>query len=300
MNVAVLGAGFCGLAVAFYAKERGFNVTVFDPKGVGGGASGVASGLLHPYPGEKARLSELGHEAFAEAKKLLTMCGNDVFQQEGIDRYPVSEEQKRLFSERACEDETLVFDGEKLTFTDGITVFARPYLQALKELSGVEVVPETLEEEKFGTFDAVVLAVGARIHSFSMCQTLPLRFIKGQVLRCVRPEWLKRSLVAKGYIACTQNPNECIVGSTYEHNFTSEEVDIDEAKAQILPRIARFLPFQTEFDVLGCEAGVRVANMHHYRPLIEEVANKVYVLTGMGSRGLLYHAMYARRVAHLL
>lgn len=293
MKLAVLGAGFCGLAIAHFARERGYTVTVYDPAGVGGGASGVASGLLHPYPGEKARLSEEGLEAFTATKGLLELAGRDVYLEGGIDRYPVSEEQCAEFERRAKGDERLVFDGTKLTFLDGITVFASPYLKRLSE--GVDLRKETLPEHRFEEYDSVAVAVGAGIRHFSFGKTLPLRFIKGQVLRCKRPEWLERSLIAKGYISLCENKDECIVGSTYEHNFVSEKPDREEAEKQILPRIAQFLPFQMELHVLGCEAGVRVANQHHYRPILSRFG-QVHVLTGMGSRGLLYHALYAKRL----
>jgi len=298
MKLAVLGAGFCGLAIAHFAKKKGIDVTIYDPAGVGGGASGVASGLLHPYPGEKARLSEGGLEAFALAKELLTEAGNDVFLEGGIDRYPVSDEQKVLFKKRAQEDPMLEFDGQKLTFLDGITVFARPYLHRLAQ--GHNVKNEVLTEERFSEYDQVAVAVGASIRKFSFGKDLPLRFIKGQVLRCTRPEWLTRSLVAKGYISLCENKEECIVGSTYEHSFTSEEPDIEEAKKQILPRISKHLPFQLDLNVLGCEAGVRVANVHHYRPIVESVSEQIHILTGMGSRGLLYHALYAQKLVDRL
>lgn len=295
MNVAVLGAGFAGLACSYYACQKGAAVTLFDPNGIGGGASGVASGLLHPYPGEKARLSRDGMEAMEAAKELLSVAGNGTFVQDGIERYPVSDEQRKLFSEKE------EWDGEKLMFSDGITVFARPYLaQLFAACRGIELVQATLCEDEFSRFDHVIVAVGAGIRSFSFCDSLPLRFIKGQVLHCARPSFLKRSLIAKGYIATTQDPNVCIVGSTYEHDFATDGVDIEEAKRQILPRIAMHVPFDEPLEVLCAEAGVRVANKHEYYPIAERIAENISVLTALGSRGLLYHAFLARKLVNNL
>lgn len=74
-NVAVVGAGVIGLAVAWRAAAAGHQVTVFDPDPARGGASWVAGGMLAPvteaWPGEEDVL-ELGEEslrrwpAFAE------------------------------------------------------------------------------------------------------------------------------------------------------------------------------------------------------------------------------------------
>src|ERR1700681_4964194 len=68
--IAVIGAGFAGLAAAYYLSET-FQVFLYDKKGIGGGASGISSGLLHPYPGEKGRLSWHAEEALALSKKLI-------------------------------------------------------------------------------------------------------------------------------------------------------------------------------------------------------------------------------------
>ncbi|KAF3779659.1 hypothetical protein EJ110_NYTH40903 [Nymphaea thermarum] len=51
---AVLGAGFAGLSVAWHllklsARDTGLHVDIYDEVGIGGGASGVAGGLVHPY-----------------------------------------------------------------------------------------------------------------------------------------------------------------------------------------------------------------------------------------------------------
>lgn len=65
-DLAVVGAGVIGLAVAWKAASAGHRVTVFDPRPARGGASWVAGGMLAPvaeaWPGEEAAL-ELGEES---------------------------------------------------------------------------------------------------------------------------------------------------------------------------------------------------------------------------------------------
>ncbi|MFI5334514.1 MAG: FAD-dependent oxidoreductase, partial [Chlamydiales bacterium] len=63
MKVAVIGAGLSGLATCYYLLELGYAVHLFDEKGVGGAASGIACGLLHPYPGEEGKRSWRADEA---------------------------------------------------------------------------------------------------------------------------------------------------------------------------------------------------------------------------------------------
>jgi len=78
-QVVILGAGFAGVAVAYHvlrlAAVRGEAVAlrVVDARGLGGGASGIAAGLLHPYaPGGKpGRLLWRGAEGCAATHRLL-------------------------------------------------------------------------------------------------------------------------------------------------------------------------------------------------------------------------------------
>ncbi|PPR80403.1 hypothetical protein GOBAR_AA40309 [Gossypium barbadense] len=54
MLYAVLGAGFAGLSVAWHLlkespKDLNLHIDLYDEMGIGGGASGVSGGLLHPY-----------------------------------------------------------------------------------------------------------------------------------------------------------------------------------------------------------------------------------------------------------
>src|SRR3990167_8526020 len=73
MKAAVIGAGFGGLALCWHLLERGISVDLYDQKGVGAGASGVASGLLHPYAGEDLKRSWRADLALQEARDLLAV-----------------------------------------------------------------------------------------------------------------------------------------------------------------------------------------------------------------------------------
>lgn len=48
-NMTIMGAGIFGLSVAWTALQRGANVRVYDPNGVGSGASGGLVGALQPH-----------------------------------------------------------------------------------------------------------------------------------------------------------------------------------------------------------------------------------------------------------
>lgn len=263
MKVAIVGGGFVGVALAYYLKEE--DVTLFDG---GSGASHIAAGLLHDSPGKNRLKSERADAAMNAAEELLEVAG-----------WP-------------CLG-GLIRDGKEV---HGYTVFGKRYLQALKKKSRVKVVQETVHLPE--GFDVVVLAAGYGIKEYGY--DLPLRYIKGQVLRCRGRRLPKTSVIGNGYLALSHTPGECYLGSTYEHDFDTPEPDIEEAKRVILPRIATFYPECDTLEIIESLSGVRVANKHHYRPIVKEVDHNVFVMTGFGSRGLLYHALYAKELRDAL
>ncbi|XP_052182092.1 uncharacterized protein LOC127794866 [Diospyros lotus] len=78
LRYAVLGAGFAGLSVAWHLllhspKELHVCIDIYDEVGIGGGASGVSGGLLHPYS-PKVKLLWRGAECWRESLKLLSIA----------------------------------------------------------------------------------------------------------------------------------------------------------------------------------------------------------------------------------
>ncbi|KAF9588715.1 hypothetical protein IFM89_014591 [Coptis chinensis] len=78
LRYAILGAGFAGLSVAWHllqtvSKDSHLCIDIYDEVGIGGGASGVAGGLLHPYS-PKAKLLWKGAECWEECLKLLNIA----------------------------------------------------------------------------------------------------------------------------------------------------------------------------------------------------------------------------------
>lgn len=263
MQIAIVGGGFAGMALAYYLREE--DVTVFDTKR---GASQIAAGLLHDSPGKNRLKSERADEAMKEAKALLKIAA-----------WP-------------CQ-KGLIRDGKKV---DGYTVFGAKYLDALKKLSGAKIVQEKVKIPK--GFDVVVLACGYGIREYAF--DLPLRFVKGQVLRCRGKSLPEMSEIGNGYVALSDQPGECFLGSTYEHDFKSAEPDLEEAKRVILPRVRTFYPECDTLEIIESLSAVRVVNKHHYRPIVKQLDDKTYVMTGFGSRGLLYHALYAKELKDAL
>lgn len=53
-------------------------------------------------------------------------------------------------------------------------------------------------------------------------------------------------------------------------------------------------------EVIDCKAALRVVPKGHYFPIAGRVKDNLWVLTGMGSRGLLYHAYLGKFLAEAI
>lgn len=283
-HIGVIGAGFAGLAAA-YVLSKNFKVTLIDQKGIGAGASGVSSGLLHPYPGEKGRRSWNADEALNLAKQLIHQAaealGEPVSQENGI---------LRLGPILNPGSDALPLGPEQFLITSGTTVFPHLYLKGLWllcEQQGVELKIEKIETtDALQHFDHIVLCVGAGLRFLQERRSLKVNFVKGQVLTCALDAPLERSISSKTYTAITTSPLECHIGATYERDRIDETPSLETAIRLLNP--SRL--------VYNCRAGIRVTNPAHYFPILQQLSSKVWVITALGSRGLLYHALFAWRL----
>lgn len=304
MKIAVVGAGFAGLGLCWHLLQKNeCQVTLFDAKGIGGGASGVAAGLLHAYPGEQGRLSAHGHEALEAANRLLKVSekalGSPVADYAGFIRFLWNDEAKERFVRYPDVEE---MENGAFWIRSGVTVFPLPYLEGLRlacialgaklQYAHISSLSE-LEE-----YDRIILTTGAGIVHFEEAKHLKIKLIKGQVLKCAYPANvppIERSILGKGYIAKGDTAEIFHLGSTYERTFQTDIPDRQVAIDQLKPKLNLLLPEAIDAQVVDCRAGVRAAFSGHYLPRIEKLTDKCWAITGLGSRGLLYHAYLAEQ-----
>jgi glycine/D-amino acid oxidase-like deaminating enzyme len=283
-TVAIIGAGLAGLAAAFHLSQH-FKVSVFDEHGLGKGATGASTGLLHPYPGEQGRRSWKADEGMAATVRLLAIAeeemGVSVAKRNGII--------KTGECIGAEEDVEQLEDGRFLIHS-GITVFVPLYVEGLWRACEKNQATLHLQEiknlDELAEFDYTVVAAGYGIRNFPQSSHLKINFVKGQALACHLEEPLERSITGKQYTALTENPKVCYVGATYERYFMSEHPSLETALHLLKPSL----------PVLGVKSGMRVTNPAHYFPIMEKWDERTWCITALGSRGLLYHAYLAERL----
>ncbi len=284
-TVAVVGAGFAGLAASFYLSKD-FKVSLFDAEGVGKGASGASTGLLHPYPGEQGRRSWKADEGMSAALRLIDIVEEELGKVVALRNGIV----KMGECEGAAGDVEQLGENHFL-IRSGVTVFAPLYLSGLWkvcEKNGVQLHIQTIKDlGDLADFDYVILAAGYGIKKFSEASHLKINYVKGQALVCELGVALERSITGKQYTALTEKEGVCHLGATYERYFTSEHPSFEMAIHLLKPHL----------PVLGVKAGVRVTNPAHYFPIIEKINERSWVVTALGSRGLLYHAYLAEQLA---
>jgi glycine/D-amino acid oxidase-like deaminating enzyme len=177
----------------------------------------------------------------------------------------------------------------------GLTVNMPAYLSGL--WSHIKCRGAQMEERSINSLDAlnsydqVVIATGARTLDFPECRHLPLQFLKGQTLIMEGNPSYPTSVLGPGYLALFPESPHFEIGATYERKFTSALPDREKAEELLKDPLAQF---GKEAKIVGCKAGIRVTVLGSRRPLIQRLDSRTHVFTGLGSRGLLYHAYFAK------
>lgn len=300
MRIAIIGAGLAGLSAAWHLIDS-CEVVLFDSKGIGGGASGIATGLMHPYAGEQGRRSLFAAEGVRVSLSLMETVEKKfktkIIIQRGIIRHVQNKQQKEMFlSHVQTFNDVHYIEEDRFLIESGVTVDCPQYLkglwQMIAEKGGKIVRAEIVDLQTLQDFDEIVITAGAGSIKIPEVNSLPISILKGQVLKCRFPEnveCISSSMIGKGYMALTQEPRTALVGSTYERDYLNEEPDAGLAKELLFEKIAQFFPKVADLQIIDCKAALRVMRHGHYFPIIKKIQDRTWIMTAMGSRGLLYH-----------
>jgi glycine/D-amino acid oxidase-like deaminating enzyme len=321
VNIAIIGAGFAGLATAWHLlTNSSIKITIFDAKGIGGGASGIAAGLLHPYAGVHSKLNQLGRVGMEAALDLIKVASQalqqPVISNQGILRLALTQEQKIDFAECAqknadvqwlnsheCQTLFPALTKEPgIWIKEGCAINSALYLQGLWQAcqnkgAGLEKITVS-SLQQLDNFDVIIVAAGAHALVFPELASYSFSTIKGQILELKWPQELPPLpfvLNSHAYLVM-QSPTRCLVGATFERKYQTEAPDLQTAQEEIMPKAIALIPGLQSAKIMGCQAGVRLVTPSR-SPLVERIGKKHWVITGLGSKGLLYHAYYAKQLA---
>lgn len=307
-KVSIAGAGFCGLAAAYQLLLRGYQVDIYDPKGIGGGASGTAAGLLHPFPGEHAKRAAEADSGMRETLKLIELAeqelGMTVRTQGGIIRRAMNEKQESDYAKCAEKyPEETKWKNRELWIKNGLAVHTNLYLEGLWKVCqkhGAKFHRKALSNKAEGL---VIWATGAGMADREFIDVGSLITpVRGQILEI---EWprdsapLQHPVCSKVYAVMGLDGTSCFAGSTYERERSDDIPDVAFAAQEILPKLELLLPQLKRMPILDCKVGVRASAPGH-RPLLKKLNEHSFAIGGMGSKGLLYHALYATKLMDIM
>lgn len=214
----------------------------------------------------------------------------------------------------------------------GISVNARLYLQSIHDIlrfHGARFVRKTIssvEKDLSRDFDLVFLACGHGFRSVQELQDadLPLNTIKGQLMEFSVPSQAAAAaagitlpsvpVVGRCYLNALPSSDILIGGSTFEPKFTTCQVERNQKTADLEQGLSRICPSMLFSPPEAAaapatttaaatvprrwQAGIRCAPKHGHFPIAKRLEPRrgTFVLVGLGSRGLLMHAYYARRL----
>lgn len=298
-KVAIIGAGLGGLGASFFLTMLGCRVTVFDDQGIGGGASGIAAGLVHPYVGENCKRSLWAREAFLETQKLAQSIPGAILE-EGVLRI-ASPTQEPILMRHAEEFQDITpLGGGVFRIDAALVIDTKRYLQGLYEcceaLGAIFVKTRITNLEELSTFDQVLVAVGHEMGFFFPEKQSLISRVKGQLFD-VRLEKEEKTQIAKGYLVKGKGDLLYHFGATYERDFIG--IEPDEKKALSLLKKETFASLERA-TFLSIKSGVRLVRRGSYVPYIERINDKTWWIGAFGSRGLLYHAFLGRKLAEAM
>eukprot|EP00980_Cylindrotheca_fusiformis_P018784 scaffold6265_cov193-Cylindrotheca_fusiformis.AAC.4 len=320
-------------------KNPAVHITIIDKALPGtGGASAVAGGLLHPLT-PRGKVAFLGLEGLKASKELIgvaahfegeTVLGNEMY------RMATTEQHKSDLkaTAQALPDYTQWIDATDLDFGPpsvlgalriyggGCNVVHLPsYLRGIwaacrsrgsgERVWEVDIGCTSMEfdwEKRLSSFDAVVLSAGSGLfHNSIIKKELPMKLVRGQSIELDLGErtFDKARLCGK-YAAPLPQSNRVLIGAT--HEFKDDSMDSAEVQVELKNRSSPFASDLWEGSTVHkITEGFRVQSNRGPKgrlPILGRfetpVHNEAWVFTGLSSRGLLYHALFADSLSDMV
>lgn len=303
MKIAVVGAGFAGLAQAITLKEKhpSFDVHLFDPKESSLRTSALGQ-LLYPFVGMHSKLNFRGVEGFKKTQEFLkkaeAFASSPLFQTKLLLKLAHSEKQllsfkvaSQTYPEIKLQENT-PFHKPGILIESALQVDPLNYLKALenwaKSLNVVYSKSQFTEENEID-FDQIIYCTGAQSKELFTDEKFAL--LKGQALILKKPEGftLPYNLIDHHlHFIPSLDGKTIYVGNTFEREFKTQDPCKETATKLIWPKLTTLFPNFTKGQIIDVQAGLRI-NTPSRLPIIKRISEKKLLITGMGAKGLLYH-----------
>lgn len=291
MSCVVIGSGIAGLSAAYFLQKAGFCVTVYSLEKKSA-ASNIFVGILYKFPGRWGKKNKFADIAYQESKELIDLVqvktGRKIIISTGLI--------KKFAPKLKNQEQVKIVDGDA-HIQQALSIDMREYREGLKDIIG----RENFVEKEVASLSEIkgkkVIACGYGVKDLISCSNL--KYIKGQQYKGKKksPHSEYGSIVGRGHISFLEEGGICL-GSTYETEFTDDRVDEALATAEIRKKIEPWYESINNISEQEFVSGVRVSQSSTYLPLVEKIDENTFLFTGLGSRGLLYHAYYGKILAN--
>ncbi|KAL0427654.1 UNVERIFIED_CONTAM: hypothetical protein Slati_2940200 [Sesamum latifolium] len=337
-HLSVLGAGFAGLSVAWNLLQHGSReshlcVDIYDEVGIGGGASGVAGGLLHPYSPKGPY-----HHSTCLALLLLlafsSFFGGAECWNETLNLLHIAEECSELYCQlqnRAIHEEAAQSLVPNLSvplnlvffMPEALNINAQSYLEGLylacQNLANDMSTSGHVHRELHFHQESVQSLLDLAVFLPELSGKLPLRTCRGIITHLqlgddIREEYPKHSpsILSDAWLA-VHGARHMDLGSTwdwksmnYSRNVTTDEAS--KAMEVLLPKASSVYPAIKNWTVTGAVGGLRAMpplTADGSLPLLGCINDyvdgsqtcKYWLFTGLGARGLLFHGWLGKLLA---
>ena len=329
----IVGAGLAGACAALHLSPTR-QVLVLEAKQPAAGASGAAAGLVNPLMSQKAKAAWRMDAALDALHTTLGMAqSTDLLSRDGILRPATDAQQAPIFRAVASVRPDNATWLTAATVQERFAGIAAPYGALLVRRGGAIAVPAfidamlTIAQQQgaclatgaevvgwgtngdgayvdvcFNTWtrrlyaSRVILALGYGYHRHPALKALNLHPIKGQTVQVKAPAGAPHlPLAGQGYVV--PEGDTLIVGSSYERGF-SDLRPSDKQTRLILKKAAAMLPALDEAPVLHATAGIRVTVPGTRLPMLGPLPGqeRIWVFTGLGSKGLLMAPLLAQHL----
>lgn len=328
----IVGAGLAGACSALALSREG-TVLVLDAGKAPAGASRVAAGIVNPFTGLRAHMIWRAREALEAFQETLDDTDTAaLFTATGVLRPASDAAQAAHFKEVALRfpaDATWLTKREAVDRFPGLCMhtgalltrhggtvqpdrFVRAVLAAAQK-NGVVLQEHarisTWGEDRQGAFvdtggsrfyaTRVLLTLGYGYHRFPELRRLNLHPIKGQVVHVTRPSALPAAIQipVAGPTYLAPYADTLVVGASYERGFPHTR-PTQEVTRGILRRAEALWPPLRTARIVQETAGVRVTTPGTRLPSCGLLPgrNNIWLLTGLGSKGLLLGAYVGRQM----